>query len=594
MILPLELVREVFEYLPIDTNELMGEGDGGLRRWNELKQLRFVITNHMTYNHIFDQFRRCKYHKIIQLVHSSPKSLVDCYYRPPFFPDGAEVIIDPEDMGVLTEYEPVFKRFRVNLETKGNLEVYEQFCHLWPSLKPSKVEIYSFDDLEYLIDFEVDSLVIHGAMDIPKFHYANLRKLEVDITQWLSDYDRYLNLEELIINIGDRRDPSLDVNIPTLKSLKVKAIFPLHYLRVKLPPGLLQLFIDADVNILDANLPDSLIEFLAERVEEFQNSGTDGLPPFLEKLDIAACPTNSTGRWRSNGSGLNELRYHELRFLRHLTVKNDPQRRELAILSLPDSLESLNIIKSVKLAVKFDELPKFRELTIAAANFLDIFEAYEENSPSLANAWTVEYASKTYCIPFSKSLESFCVSRFPEDMRIICFPQSLKHIDVFISGPSFFEKLPVGLKSLRINNLLGSDSKINLPPNLELLQIMNSDLENLKYERVKHLFLHYADSGYLDFEEVNLPKNLKTLGFIQRVAGTTIDLSDTNLTKFSCRIDGEKDSESLYSDEGEIIKEDPCHIIMPPSLSLLDVPTGYGIELIIDLSKVNMNKLRAV
>lgn len=588
MILPVETVREIFEYLPIDTNELLGKGDGGFRRWKELKRLRFVITKYMTYNHIFDHFRNLKYHKIVQLVHSSPKSLMDCYYRPPFFPDGAEVIIDPEDMEVITEYEPVLERFRMYFE-KGNFKVYEQFIDLRPSLRLSKIDIYSLDDLKHVNGIEVDSLIVHGMMNIPECYYANLKKLEVDITQWQWDYHtRNFNLEELIINVGDETDVSLKVNIPTLKSLEVKAIYPLNLLKVELPPGLLHLLIDADVYVFNANLPDSLIEFLAARIENLENLGADGLPPFLEKLDIIPYPTNF------NEPRFEELKYHELRFLRHLSVRNNPGCRDIVIHSLPDSLETLNIIRSVKLTVNFEKLPKFRELKIANNSFFDIFEAYEAPNASVVNSWTVEYLGKFYCIPFCRSLESLCVSRFPEVTNIICFPQSLKHIDIYNSGSQFFENLPVGLKSMRLNNLLELDSEINLPPNLELLQIMNCSLVNLKYERVKHLFLHYVDSGYLDFKDLILPINLQTLGFIQRVAGTMIDLSHTKLTKFSCRIDGENDSGLLYSDESEIPKENPCQIIMPPTLMLLDVPSDYGIEVITDLSKVDVNNLRVV
>lgn len=546
--LPIELIQEIFEYLPVPTSQLFGEGDGGAKSWRNLNRMTFSISLSRDNGDIYDQMRGKKYYKTVQTVHSSPKSLVDCYHRPPFFPDGCELVTHPHELKMLAELDKVVvNKFRARLD-HDILHGLSSYQELSQDVKFSEIQVYDLDELEYL-DMEYESLVVQGpcdrrVLDLP------LKRLTLNAEEWIGSVGKLREtLEYLIVRVDT--DQRLNLNLPNVKRLKI-ITHSNPSMDLTLPSRLEELVIDGKAQTVRAELPQSLRNLLVERVEDFQASGS----PSLETLRYI--PSSST---------------FDISKLKHLTIKNTDPEKSCVISTLPPFLESLEVVHLVELAVDFTAYPNLNTFSVVGPDPIKMFKNYQGQA---TNAFSFHYIQH-YLVPFHDNLTTFNITECYHEVSNVSYPSSLKNLKVSRCVSEFLHGLPE-LRELSLKDI--SPTSIVSLPNLHSLQIVNGQLDMFTYDQVNHFFL-----TNVEINQFKVPENVSTLEILRTSLPPVLDFSNTKLTRISL---GAKFPE--FSDEDEFdLKSFPYEpkIVLPPTLKMFELDAVHGIEPRVDYSNVD-------
>ncbi|CAH6720684.1 hypothetical protein CLIB1444_04S05600 [[Candida] jaroonii] len=560
--LPIELVKEVFEYLPVPTNELFGEGDGGAGSWRNLKQMTFSITLLRDNGDIYDQIESKEYHKTIQTVHSSPESLIDCYHRPPFFPDGCELVTHPHELKMLADLDKtVVNNFRTRLD-QDILHGLSSYQELSQDVTFSEVQVNDLNELEYL-DIDYESLVVQGPCD-SRFYDLPLKKLKLDSTEWRGPLVGSLanTLEHLIIRV-DGNDQYLDLSLPKVKMLEVVTHSGNPSLELILPSNLESLVIDGNAQTVKAELPQSLKTLSAERVENFESSW---MTPSLQSLSFIP-KTNHIDQSQ----------------LKHLTIKNIDPERSCVLSKLPPSLESLEVIHQVDLAVDFTKYPNLKNFSVLGPDPLKMFKNYQGHG---INTFSFQYAQNHYSVPFGDNLSDFSLSECYHEVSNVSYPKSLKYLKVSRCVSEFVNGLPE-LRSLSLKDI--SPTSIVTLPNLQMLQIVNCNLDMFIYHQIKHFFV-----TNVEINQFKVPEDVLTLEIMQTSLPPVLDFTNTKLSKVSL---GAKFPEFSEDDEFfDDLKSFPYEpkILLPSTIRVFEIDAAHGIEPRVGYDNVNKSILRSI
>lgn len=559
--LPIEIVREIFQYLPIPTDELLGKGDGGAENWEKLKNLELHINHGASYNDPFDQYESIDHHKMIQISHMSLESLLDSYSRPPFFPDGLELRIDVMNLKKLLGQGSIVQRFRLILDA---VSVQEGLQLVRDSKIPINLGYVSSDSpelWEILKTMDIDSLElgqVSNTSELNDYPSKRLKLYQYD-PSWSIDGVLKANLERLSWNIyckdAWKYPLQIDLDFPNLKQLQLYIFCPYEdsSIEVTLPKGLEELKILGQVNKCIVNLPQSLKVLLT----------------FI-KLDGSVDSTE--GSTQTTESSVPFTSFAQLSNLKTLSFNSATFSK---ITDLPRSLESLEVIWEVELDVDFTKLHNLKKISIHGMDAVKMFAAYE-GEPDGSNSFSFTSFSKTYCIPFHPSLQTFHTMD-TKDILVISYPK-LKCLELLNCGEGLFKNLPEDLKGLMVYaSKIPEGNKIVLPSNLAVFQLMFDDINKYVYDNIKHLYL--SDYPFGDFAP---PRSLCTLEFTGSESQTppVLDLSETRISRFSFEV------REILGIRNKII--------FPPTLRLLELPDEVEKGYDLDFSQVNKEFLRRV
>lgn len=528
-VLPIEIVREIFEYLPIPNNELFGEGDGGAEKWRNLKNLKFEIVNSPREQGLFQQFEYNPYHKCIQFQHLSVRSLIDCYFRPPFFPAGLELRIGSSDFETLLSYGFMLEKFRIQPEST---EVV--------NLAPESVQfsLIETDDLDLLASVQYESLNVKSVR-FSQLIQLPLKELVID-EEHFEPLEGPLrgSLEKLTLRINNNKMVKdhllLNLDFPKLKLLTLSCRAPCKMAELVLPSGLEELMIEGHLFDCKMNFPPEL--------KVLQCGDTDILP--IDPGPSTLFPSTSFPSLRSLSIGST------------MTIKVD---------DLPKTLSSLTITSSI-LEGDLRNLPNLTKMSIFTINLEVAFQHHKVDLP-LPNSFTFKLKSQTYSIKF-QNLTSLFLSNFEAD-QISSYPESLRTLELR-NSPQTARCWPSNLKGLRILYSQGHNEKIVLPESLEMFQLLFDLIDNYSIKKVKHLY-----QSKFHFEPFIPPNNLISWCFTGNICSTEgiFDLSNTKVSRLQ------------YVTTGRI---DNTEIILPSSLRRLETNKKQ----IFDDSRVNHRILR--
>lgn len=565
-----EIIIKILDYLPIPTDEILGHGDGGARKWKELQNLLFTIAPRAFDNKFLEQIETREFHKVIKLFHSTPESFVDCYNRPPFFPQKVEVIIEPEIIGQLTTLRSarnLIKWIRLRVGTLG-LDCDPKISRNLPyNCKLSQVRIDCSASKNPYFDHYFESVSIEGVFEdinpmddwfgrhdyhscLPhQFMYAHLKTIQVETNNW-EWVEGCLPpaLESLIlVDNGYGKDLStFDTNI-SIKQLIIKSLRPVSTMKITSPKNLEELTVLGTVRQLEIDFPDTL------KLLTIPEIGNVTPPDTLEELDFI--PTS-------------DISLDYLKNLKKLTIDAQDLDSTYVLDSLPPSIEELMVVGMVQIDLDFEELPNFWKLTIENIEIDTLFQDYVVDTP-WDNSFTFKFENKTYSIPFTENFSSLTIVELTDIDEVVCFPSSLRFMEIISCSGPYLDKLPIGLKclSLTLNYATGD---VNLPPNLDVLHLNRVYLDKLVSGNVKHLIAYYTD-----LSELRCPEGLKTFSYVGNDTGVPNQefWDDAQLTTLSLGI--EKDPNGhLYESSDK-----PCLITLHKSLRLFESHCSPDIKL---------------
>ncbi|CAH6720681.1 hypothetical protein CLIB1444_04S05534 [[Candida] jaroonii] len=521
--LPLEIIREIFQYLPVPTNEIFGHGDGGTKRWKQTKELSFTIEPRAFDHTFFDQFESNEFHKIIQTAHPTAESFVDCYNRPPFFPDNTEVIIRNEDLSHFLTFG-VAKKVRIRIGTLA-LGYESKICREFPTgYRLSKIclslEGYftggrfpTFDSVSIEDDYNGLELTENHSLPILPFH-TQIKELEVETHNWPCIKHRLPPaLQKLkLVDNGYGDDLSdIDLKSSSIKSLTIDSKRPITVMKITPPDCLEELLISGMVGKLEMDYPSTLKLLTLPDMDRLT------LPDTLEELDFI--PT----------VGITLSHFQNLKVL---TVDAQILDSGFVLKSLPPFIEELLVIPPIQIDVDFTKLPRLWKLTVDACELDSVFQTYTVDVPSLDNSLTFKFLEQTYSIPFTSELTSLSLLEIVDDAEIICYPQSLKYLSITGCGNSLLSAFPSGLKGLKLHSNYGANG-LELPPDLDVLQTSDDYLNSVRCGTIKHLLANYTD-----LSELKCPKGLQTFVYVGNDTGVPMQefWNDAQLTRLSLGI----------------------------------------------------------
>lgn len=590
--LPIEVVQHIFSYLPILTDELMGKGDGGMKKWKELKESAFYFG--CDFKEVFDQFKDKKFSKIIQFCQPSVAALFDCFFSPPFFPEMLTLKILALSFSDLKEFPEVFKYFRLHIVTElieGSLEVFNKYPIQWDEIK-----VDSTDILSEFIGFDVNKLSVKNVFDPSVRNQFPVKELTIPFCEWGWDVEGVLrdNLTSVCIEfsfhpyeLGERF--IFDFPVPHLKKVCVR--FPPQFpclVELDFPEGVEELETELIPKMFHTNLPKSLRNV---RLENYNKLDISQLPSTIENLQFSPI----------SGS------FSHFTCLRELELRGT---KEIFIYDLPPSLEIFTVSLPIQLAVDFRTLANLRCVTFLDANFPKLFSHYETIEISRKNSLTFKEGPIAYCVPFHENLRSMTIEsmetnqfgldqlewhHFGSDrwdpFDIICYPASLRCLEfLYSSRISLLKNFPKNLKALRCEGTY-STSSIKLPPNLEILDIDYTSMDMVEYDSLKHAYL----SG-CDIKNMKFPENLRTFKCLADKISDfpeVLDLSTTKITDFTFGLCGEQNREDL-EENPPLNLPTPLHrVIYPSTTRNLEIRIKDESVLSIDDSSVDWDIYRS-
>ncbi|CAH6720685.1 hypothetical protein CLIB1444_04S05622 [[Candida] jaroonii] len=555
-VLPLEIVREIFDYLPIPTEELFGKGDGGAEKWENLKKTELQVNHGGSYNDPFDQYEYNEHHKLIQISHMSLESLFDCYNRPPFFPDGLELRIDKVNLGRLLGQGSIVQSFRIILDAVNASLGLELLQKMETPIKLGFVSSDSCDSWNLLKTTNFDSLELGHLTDTSELNMMPLKRLKLYQydPSWSIDGVLKANVESLAWNIYCKDDWEyplhLDLNFPNLKHLQLYLFCPYadSSVVIKLPEGLKEFKILGQMNHCSVNLPRSL-------------------KTFSTFVKLSATVEDSAGVQQPLTS------YSQLPSLKSLSFNSGTISKSDGF---PTSIEQLEIIWEMELDVDFQKLPNLKKISIHGVDPQKMFSRYEVEESSSPNSLTFKAFGKLYSIPFHESLETIHIMD-TNDIEVISYPK-LKCLELLNCGSGLFKNIPPDLKGLMVYSSKTLDQeKIMLPPNLEVFQLMFDDINKYVFGNVKHFFL--SDSPFENFVP---PNDLCTFEFTGSEEQTPecLDLSETKVSKFSFEV---RELQGMKK-----------KVVLPSTLRLLELSSEVEMSYDMDYTHVDKDILRRV
>lgn len=525
--LPIEIIKEIFEYLPIPNEELFGKGDGGAQKWKNLKSLTFEILNTPREEGLFQQFEYNEYHKCIQFQHLSVRSLIDCYFRPPFFPDGLELRVGVSDFKSLMTYDFMLEKFRIRPDNEGTVDILE----LSRNLK-RQFSLIETDDLDLLSDIQFKSLNIRRSIDLTQLFQIPLKELIIDEDQWDSLLEGPLSrsLEKLTLRVNNGRVAKehllLSLDFPKLKLFNLSCRALCKTAEVILPSNLEEFVIEGQLLECKMNFPPG-IQIIHLGHGETNLIETHSLETSDKLFKSFACSLHFPSlRSLSVGSSVNIL-----------------------VEDLPLTLESLTM-RSLVLEGNLNKLPNLTKVSILSTKLDVVFQNYKVNLP-LPNSFSFKIHSQTYSVRFSDQLKSLFLSNSNVTL-VLSYPESLKTLDIRNCGPEMAKRWPPNLKGLRILYNHRHTEKVVLPESLEVFHLLFDLIENYQFRSIKHLY-----QSKFHFETFNPPDNLRSWVFAGNISSNEgiFDLSHTKVSRIQ------------YATTGRI---DNTEIILPPSLRRLE------------------------
>ncbi|CAH6720683.1 hypothetical protein CLIB1444_04S05578 [[Candida] jaroonii] len=581
--LPLEIIEQIFQYLPIPTDELLGKGDGGMAKWKELQDKEFVISSIPNHSEYFDQLESKEFSKIIQYNHTSFESLVDCYQHPPYFPSGMLLTVSARDLIHVLKYKVVKDNFRIAiLETLRPQEAV-LFKEIFARLDIYYLKVTYADCLSYLGVSGLEQFSFEASDDPSILNRFPIKRLGVPYNNWGFPIRGPLlsNLEDLFVNLeGYEPGPvKLDLRHLNLQAFQIfasRGTTPPESIELLLPECLEELSINAKVGTLVTNFPKGLKSFVTRDYDKLDISK---LPVSLEKLDFTP----------NSGS------FSRLSHLKELLITS---AKKVIITDLPPSLEVLSITHPIQMNVDFTKLPNLRSFHIKGGNFHQIFPNFVAPPGSYDNRLCFIEQNELYSVPFHENLSYMCIKQITDPLLTVCYPQSLRLLQFRgCDDVKCIRFLPPNLKGLKIFYADTTEGDFELPPTLEFLDLTDSVVDEFYYGSLKHLFLHSTRLCQGD-----LTNDLVTLSFIE--AGDVefparLDLSKTRLSKFTYKrgVDTSNPLVRMMVQFGMEV-DDPDNpkfrVILPSTTRLLDLGEQGRDSFRFNKSRVKKKLLREI
>lgn len=478
-ILPIEIIKQIFDYLPIPTDDLLGKGDGGAKRWKELKHTTFYVGQPLIDNGIFDELEVNQYHKAIQKYHHSFESLLDSYHRAPFYPDGLNLKLDPYHRGKLFFYEKVMDTFELITPNDGPLTRKKLAYHL-----------YNFDFEAVKMTKKSSAGLPSGisgsyGLSVPQTTPKNgmrLKELTMDYEDWNVLWNPEkpdkvtIGVDKLTVHFNRRSFVSqiiLDLTPGKPEELEICSLRPFQFMHLKLPETLKSLSIQANVSNFYGDLPSGLEAFT---VNGTRLSEIGSIPLGVQELHLRESP-GSLSRFSS---------------LKSITLECDTS---VVINDLPESLEELVIGNRTELSVDLTKFTNLRRFDFYRVNIPQTFRTYELIKAH-DNSFTFKHKDTLYSIPVPPNLRYSRVESL-KHVTAVCYPQSLRYFEIKSCGFGLVQNLPTRLDNLRLEGNQ-TDQIVRLPSELHCLEIIEEVLKLYKYEKVKHLSLVDCDIGIFE------------------------------------------------------------------------------------------------
>lgn len=562
--LPTEIIKEIFDYLPIPTYQLFGKGDGGARRWKEVKNITFSIEYPLKRNEDLKQLEYNKYYKVIQVYHISFKSLLDSYHRPPFYPDGLSLHLGGNFPYELSDYPLVMEKFDINW-LNGE---YPSFTKI--ASKLSELDLDAIDKCSSKSLSGPESAA-SGPGAAPSKPLAKedarstkrvmrLKRLNIGYEDWNKLRDLEESSKKVTIGVDSltfkfnrvytevlKTEIDLDLTSINPEELEICSLRPLNYISLKLPHTLKSLSIQAETENFYGVLPSGL-ESLSVVGTKLINLSP--IPLGIQKLDLSRSP-GSLSRF----SALRSV------YLRYETPG--------IVIKLPQTLEELIIGDLTEIAVDLVNYPNLKRLDFKGVYIPNSFRKYKLIKVH-ENSFSFNLRGTLYSIPVHKNLK-YCFITHQGQMEAISYPESLRHLQINNSDSGFLRNLPLKLENFAVQHNQRPEI-VELPPNLNYLQIIEQPLKIFKYDKVKHLTLIECK-----IESFEAPPNLKTFHYSVSWTPTEpkcFNFLGTTLSSLSYFVG---DYTSLYLDfAGVKIK-----VIVPPTIKYVAFHTPrYSHELV--------------